>query len=92
MVLWGTMKRREFITLFGGAATAWPLAARAQQPPKYPRLAILLFNSPSIDPIGPLLKSLQSLGYVDGKSIAIDYRYAEGRLSVSRVWPLNWFN
>jgi len=51
---------------------------RAQQPGKHPRLAILLFNSPSIDPIGPLLKGLQSLGYVDGKSIAIDYRYAEG--------------
>jgi putative ABC transport system substrate-binding protein len=73
------MKRREFIGLIGGAATALPLAARAQQPRKNPRLAILLFNSPQIDPIGPLLQGLQSLGYVDGKSIAIEYRYAEGK-------------
>jgi putative ABC transport system substrate-binding protein len=73
------MKRREFIGLIGGAATALPLAARAQQPRKNPRLAILLFNSPQIDPIGPLLQGLQSFGYVDGKSIAIEYRYAEGK-------------
>ena len=73
------MKRREFIGLIGGAAAAWPLAARTQQPRKNPRLAILLFNSPQIDPIGPLLQGLQSLGYVDGKSIGIEYRYAEGK-------------
>src|SRR5258708_4532816 len=72
------MKRREFIGLVGGAATAWPLAALAQ-PLKNPRLAILLFNSPQIDSIGPLLQGLQSLGYVEGKSIAIEYRYAEGK-------------
>src|SRR6476660_10089482 len=71
------MKRREFIGLVGGAVAAWPLGARAQSR-KIPRLAILLFNSPQIDPIGPLLEGLQGLGYVDGKSIAIDYRYAEG--------------
>jgi putative ABC transport system substrate-binding protein len=73
------MKRREFIRLIAGAATAWPLATRAQQPRKNPRLAILLFNSPQIDPIGPLLKGLRELGYVDGKSIGIEYRYAEGK-------------
>src|SRR5258707_5156941 len=73
------MKRREFIGLIGGAATAWPLVARAHQPRKIPRLAILLFNSPQIDPIGPLLQGLQALGYVDGKSIGIEYRYAEGK-------------
>ena len=50
------------------------------QPRKIPRLAILLFNSPQIDPIGPLLEGLQGLGYVDGKSIAIEYRYAEGKV------------
>jgi hypothetical protein len=47
------MKRREFIGLVGGAVAAWPLGARAQ-PRKIPRLAILLFNSPQIDSIGPL--------------------------------------
>jgi putative tryptophan/tyrosine transport system substrate-binding protein len=73
------MRRREFIGLVGGAVAAWPLAARAQ-PRKTPRLAILLFNSPQIDSIGPLLEGLQGLGYVDGKSIAIEYRYAEGKV------------
>jgi putative ABC transport system substrate-binding protein len=73
------MQRREFIILFGGGAATWPLSARAQQLRKNPRLAILLFNSPQIDPIGPLLQGLQTLGYVDGKSIGIDYRYAEGK-------------
>ena len=71
------MRRREFIGLIGGMA-AWPIAAQAQQPRKMPRLAILLFNSPQLEPIGPLLRGLQTLGYVDGKSIVIDYRYAEG--------------
>jgi putative ABC transport system substrate-binding protein len=74
------MKRREFIGLIGGAAIITrPLAARAQQPRKNPHLAILLFNSPKIDPIGPLLQGLQRLGYVDGKSIEIGYHYADGK-------------
>src|SRR6476659_3502589 len=73
------MRRRRVIAALGGAAVAWPMAAHAQQPRKNPRLGILLFNSPQIDPIGPLLQGLQKLGYVDGKSIAIEYRYAEGK-------------
>ena len=48
-------------------------------PGKVRRVGILLFNSPQTDPIGPLLEGLQGLGYVDGKTIAIDYRYAEGK-------------
>src|SRR4029078_4177829 len=53
----------------------------AQQiPAKTRRIGILLFNSPQIDPIGPLLQGLQSLGYTDGQTIAIDYRFAEGKL------------
>jgi putative ABC transport system substrate-binding protein len=73
------MKRRKFITFLGGAV-AWPLAARAQQlPKKVPRIGILLFNSPQTDPIAPLLQGLQDLGYLDGKTIAIEYRFAEGK-------------
>jgi putative ABC transport system substrate-binding protein len=53
--------------------------ARAQRPRKVPRVGILLFNSPQTDPIGPLLQGFESLGYVDGTTIAIDYRYAEGK-------------
>ena len=72
------MRRRTFIAALGSAA-AWPVVARAQQPRKVSRVGILLFNSPQTDPIGPLLQGLQGLGYVDGKTIKIDYRFAEGK-------------
>ena len=76
------MKRRQFITLLGGAA-AWPLAARAQQPKKTPRLCFLTFDpgtlqsrSPRFD---PFFESLRDLGYADEQTIAIDYLSADGR-------------
>lgn len=72
------MKRRTFIAGLGGAA-AWPVVARTQ-PRKVWRVGILLFNSPQTDPISPLLQGLQGLGYVDGKTITVDYRYAEGKV------------
>ena len=67
------MKRREFITLLGGAA-AWPLTARAQQPVKIYRLGYL---APARIPhlIDALLTGLRELGYVEGKNIKIEYRY-----------------
>ena len=71
------MRRREFIAGLGGAA-AWPVVSRAQ-PRKVSRVGILLFNSPQTDPIGPLMQGLKDLGYVDGKTIAVEYRYAEGK-------------
>src|SRR5207253_625838 len=71
--------RRRFLVALGASTLALPFGAFAQQSPKkIPRIGILLFNSPQKDPIGPLLQGLQGLGYVDGKTIAIDYRYAEG--------------
>jgi putative ABC transport system substrate-binding protein len=73
------MQRREFIRLLGGAAATWPITARGQQAGKVPRIGVLLFNSPQIDPIAPLLESLQALGYVNEKTISIDYRFAEGK-------------
>jgi len=73
------MQRRQFIVLLGAAAT-WPLNAGAEQrPTKVRRIGILLFNSPQIDFIAPLLQGLQELGYEDGKTITIDYRFAEGK-------------
>ena len=67
------MRRREFITLLGGAA-AWPLAARAQQPAKIPRIGIIdeapMWNA--------FRQGLRDLGYVEGQNIAFDYRYANG--------------
>jgi putative ABC transport system substrate-binding protein len=74
------MRRREVIKLLGGGAAALPYAAWAQQPPrKIPRIGFLLFNSPQTDPIAPLLQAMEALGYVDGKTIAIEYRFAEGK-------------
>src|SRR6188474_3407120 len=74
------MRRRHFIYVLGASVLAMPLQVLAQQiPAKTRRIGILLFNSPQIDPIAPLLQGLQSLGYIDGKTIAVDYRFAEGK-------------
>ena len=73
------MRRRQFITLAGGAVMAWPLTARAQQRGKVPRLGVLLFSNPQTDPQMEVLRSgLRDLGY-DDQSLSIFYRYAEGK-------------
>jgi len=72
------VRRRQFIAGLGGV-TAWPLTTYAQKSNKMPRLGILLFNSPQTDYIKPLLEGLHDLGYDEGKTIAIDYRFAEGK-------------
>ena len=74
------MKRREFITLLGGAA-AWPIAARAQQPVKLPTLGFLGATTPSAQKkwTDAFVQRLRELGWIDGRTIAIEYRWAEGR-------------
>src|SRR3954471_19988806 len=73
------MGRREFISLFGGAAAAWSLAARAQQLP-LPVIGYFSGRSPDAEaPIRmPFLKALQESGFAAGRNIAIEYRFAEG--------------
>ena len=74
------MKRREFITLLGGAA-AWPLAARAQQPAKLPTIGFLGGTTPATWSlfVAAFVQRLRELGWIEGRTIAIEYRWAEGR-------------
>jgi ABC-type uncharacterized transport system substrate-binding protein len=73
------VRRRQFITLLGGAA-AWPLAARAQQPGKLPTIGFLGSGTPAVQShwVAAFVKRLRELGWIDGRNIAIEYRWAEG--------------
>jgi putative ABC transport system substrate-binding protein len=74
------MQRREFLAIVGGAAAAWPLVARAQQPARMPRLGVLLYSTQQEDPQARTLQEgLRDLGYIDGQNISIEYRFAEGK-------------
>jgi putative tryptophan/tyrosine transport system substrate-binding protein len=66
------MKRREFITLIGGAA-AWPLAARAQQQPKMPRVGFVGIQPREASVYTNFLKRMAELGYQEGRNFAFDY-------------------
>src|SRR5262245_40067688 len=74
------IRRREFITLLGGAA-AWPLAARAQQPGKLPTVGFLGASTLSAWSVwvAAFVQRLRELGWTEGRTIAIEYRWAEGR-------------
>jgi ABC-type uncharacterized transport system substrate-binding protein len=81
------MKRREFITLLGGAAAAWPLAARAQQGDRMRRIGVLMSQAAD-DPEGQarvaaFLRGLRELGWIEGRNLRLDYRWGGG--DVARI-------
>src|SRR6516165_10237271 len=83
------MKRREFITLLGGAA-AWPLAARAQQSGRMPRIGVLM-NNAATDAAGQshvaaFAQTLRQLGWVEGQNIRIDFRWNPGDAALARIY------
>jgi putative ABC transport system substrate-binding protein len=75
------VKRRDFITLIGGATCAWPLAAHAQQAGKLPTIGFLGQNTRSAGSewAAAFVQRLRELGWTDGRTIAIEYRWGEGR-------------
>jgi putative ABC transport system substrate-binding protein len=75
------MNRRALISLLAGAAAAWPRAARAQQPAKIPRVGFLGNSTAALEAnlVAPFREGLRELGYEEGRNVAIEYRWAEGR-------------
>jgi class 3 adenylate cyclase/ABC-type uncharacterized transport system substrate-binding protein len=76
------MRRREFVRLFVSNAVAWPLATRAQQP-KMPRIGWVVTGSPTSHrfSLAAFQDGLKALGYVEGRNISVEYRWAQGNLS-----------
>jgi putative ABC transport system substrate-binding protein len=75
------VKRREFITLLGGAAVAWPFAARAQQRAKLPTIGFSgqSTRSAASEWVAAFVQRLRELGWIENRTVAIEYRWAEGR-------------
>src|SRR5438874_5528834 len=75
------LRRRDFVTLLGGAAAAWPLAARAQRPQKVPTIGFLgsLSQSAQSTWTAAFVQRMREHGWIEGRTVAIEYRWAEGR-------------
>jgi putative tryptophan/tyrosine transport system substrate-binding protein len=74
------MRRRDFVTLIGGAAAAWPLAGRAQPAGKVPTIGFIgTDTSGYISWSAAFAERLKELGWIEGRTVAIEYRWSEGR-------------
>src|SRR5215471_11495332 len=74
------IRRRDFITLLGGATAAWPVAARAQQTAVPPVIGLLDTGAPEPSTVAAFLKGLGETGFVEGRNVAIEYRWAHNEL------------
>jgi ABC-type uncharacterized transport system substrate-binding protein len=76
------MQRRQFITLLGGVAAMWPLAARAQQRPRLPTIGFLGSGTPSSDSqyAAAFGQQIRALGWIENRDVALEYRWGEGRV------------
>src|SRR5262245_11627047 len=84
------MKRREFLSVLGGAAAAWPVAARAQQPERMRRIGVLA-NTAANNPVGQariavFQQELQKLGWIDSRNVRIEYRWTGGNADNTRKY------
>ena len=84
------MGRREFVALLGGAAASWPLAARAQQPPRIRRVGLLMII-PEGDPQSradrdALELALHALGWIPGRNVDLNYRWSDGDETLLRKY------
>ena len=90
------MKRREFITLLGGAAAAWPLAARAQQPERMRRVGVLICAARTIRKDRPAsrrsCRGLQQLGWTEGRNVRIDTRWVQAMPTAFANTPRSWLH
>jgi putative ABC transport system substrate-binding protein len=80
----GRLKRRKFMTLLGGAAVAWPPAARAQQRSSLGRIGVLSIFGPEDPQSQAFRKRLQELGYVEGQNVSLDWRFAADQEQLAR--------